>query len=75
MVAADMPARSVAVSSSMSGSPCRRRIATSRLPAGIPRTTQRKISAATTFGPYFGGRGLLALTSYGRSAALSALWA
>ena len=80
MVAADMPASSVAVSSSTSSSPNRRRIATSsgsiganRLPVGIPNVAQQKISAATTFGPYFGGRGRLAFTILGRSACLSAL--
>ena len=64
MVAADMAASSAAVPSSMSSSSNRRRIATSsgsigasRLPAGMPRAAQQKISAATTFGPDFGGRG------------------
>ena len=64
----------------MSSSPNRRSTATSsasigasRLPAGMPRAAQQKISAATTFGPYFGGRGCLALTTFGRSAAFSAL--
>jgi hypothetical protein len=64
MVAADMPASSAAVSSSTSSSPNRRRIATnsdsigtSRLPVGIPTVAQQKTSPATTFGPYFGGRG------------------
>ena len=80
MVAADMPASSAAVSSSMSSSPNRRRTATSsarhgasRLPAGMPSTAQQKTSAAMTFGPYFGGRGRLGLTTAGRSAWLSAL--
>jgi hypothetical protein len=59
-----MPSSSVAVSSSMSRSPNRRRIATSSprigahcLTASIPNTAQQKISAATTFGPYLGDRG------------------
>lgn len=80
MVAADMPASSAAVSSSMSSSPWRRRIATSsastgasRLPAGIPNTAQQNVSAATTFGAYFGGRGRLGLAILGFNAALSAL--
>ena len=80
MVAADMPDSSVAVSSSMSSSPNRRRVATSpasiganRLPAGMPSTAQQKVSAAMIFGPYFGGRGRRGLTIRGRSAALSAL--
>jgi hypothetical protein len=44
-----------------------------RLPAGIPSTAQQKISAAITFGPYFGGRGALGLTTIGRNAVRSAL--
>ena len=36
-------------------------IGASRLPGGMPSTAQQKISAATTFGPYFGGRGRRAL--------------
>ena len=80
MVAADMPTSSAAVSSSMASSPKRRRTGTSsastgasRLPAGIPSTAQQKISAATTFGPYCGGRGRRGLTTPGRVAFFSAL--
>ena len=80
MVAADMPASSVAVSSSISSSPKRRRTGTSsasiganRLPAGMPSTAQQKISAATTFGPYLGGREAPGLMIFGRGTAFSAL--
>jgi hypothetical protein len=80
MVAADMPLSSAAVSSSTSSSSCRRSTATSsgsigasRLPAGMPRVAQQKISPATTLGPYLGGRGPLAWMTFGRSAFLSAL--
>ena len=80
MVAADMPTSSAAVSSSMSNSPNRRSTATnspsigaSLLPAGIPNTDQHNTSAATAFGPYFGGRGRRAPTTRGRSAPRNAL--
>src|SRR5258705_3627856 len=66
MVAADIDTNSAAVSSSMSSSPKWRNTANSspsmgarRLPAGIPSTVQHTVNAAMTFGPYFGGRGLL----------------
>ena len=65
MVAADIDTSSAAVSSSMTSSPKRRNVATSspsigasRLPAGIPSTAQQNTSAAMTFGPYLGGRGV-----------------
>ena len=48
-------------------------IGANRLPAGMPTTAQQKISAATTFGPYLGGREALDLTTFGRNAAFSAL--
>ena len=79
MVAADIPASSAAVSSSMSNSPYRRStainspsIGASLLPAGIPNTDQHITSAATAFGPYFGGRGRRAPTSCGRRATRNA---
>ena len=57
----------------MSNSPYRRstdtnspKIGASLLPAGIPTTDQHNTSAATAFGPYFGGRGRRVLTSRGR---------
>ena len=56
MVAADIPASSAAVSSSMSSSPNRRRIATSsasigasRLPAGMPNAAQQKTQRRNDF--------------------------
>jgi hypothetical protein len=81
MVAADIDTRSSAVSSSMTSSPNCRNTATSSvnigaslLPAGIPSTSQQTVSAAMTFCPYLGGRGLrLDATTLGCSAALSAL--
>ena len=80
MVAADIDTKSAAVSSSMTSSPKCRNTATSSvnigaslLPAGIPSTSQHTVSAATTSGPYTGGRGLrLGVTTLGCSAALSA---
>lgn len=44
-----------------------------RLPAGIPSTAQQNTSAAITFGPYFGGRGVRERTIFGWSAPRSAL--
>src|SRR6478736_8002907 len=80
MVAADIDTTSAVVSSSMTKSPKWRNTATgspsmgaSRLPAGIPSTVQHTVSAAMTLGPYFIGRGLLAVTILGCSADLSAL--
>jgi len=81
MVAADIDIKSAAVSSSMTSSPnCRNtvtssvNIGASLLPAGIPSTSQHTVSAAMTFCPYMGGRGLrLGATTLGGSAALSAL--
>ena len=80
MVAADIDTNSSAVSSSMSSSPKWRNTASSSpsigaslLPAGIPSTVQHTVSAAITFGPYFGGRGLLGDTSLGCNAVVSAL--
>ena len=77
---ADMPTSSVAVCSSMSSSPYRRSTDTSspscgasRLAAGIPSTAQQNYSAATTFGPYFGGRGDLDRANFGRRATRNAL--
>lgn len=80
MVAADMPASSAAVSSSMSSSPKRRSrtasspsMGASLLPAGMPSTAQQKTSTATTFGPYFGARGRRDLITFGPSAFFSDL--
>ena len=79
-MAADIDTNRLAVSSSMSSSPKWRKTATSsasigasRLPAGIPSTVQHTVSAAMTFGPYFGGRGLRGDTTLGCNAVLSAL--
>ena len=80
MVAADIDTNSAAVSSSMTSSPKWRNTATSspsigasRLPAGIPSTVQHTVSAAMTSGPYFGGRGLLAVYDLGLQRRASAL--
>ena len=81
MVAADIEASNAAVSSSMVSSPKRRStqttspsIGANRLPAGIPSTVQQMVNAATTSGPYLGGRhDRLRASTAGSSAALSAL--
>ena len=48
-------------------------IGANRLPAGIPSTIQHTVNAAMTSGPYLGGRDLLADTTVGCTAVVSAL--
>jgi hypothetical protein len=47
-------------------------IGAGRLPAGIPSTVQRTVSAAMTSGPHCGGRAVLGAANLGCNAVLSA---